>query len=221
MRRRFRPKGLAFALALAHASAGCAQTPPPANGAVPASASADTLAAGLVPAGFGKLRQEQIAIELRLPDLIARLIPLDESVIRTLSPDSYRALREFSESRRPALTRLIAQHGLLRGNVWYVSFYGLAPDVRFSPLELTITSSGRDFRPLELIPLTGGFGEQRLQPRDTQHALYLFEDALQLNQPLVVSMGNVRNDRWKDILITRVEPERAAIRSRAQGRTQP
>ena len=205
-----------------HGTSGCAQSAPAAKPtttpATPAIVSADTSGAGLVPAGFGSLRQEQISISLQLPDVIMRLTPLDESVIRTLSSDSYRALRELGESHRPAVARLAAQHGLLRGNLWYVNFYGLARDARFSPLDLTVTSAGRDYRPLEVIPLSSGFGEQRLQPRETQTALYLFDDALDVNQPLVVSLGSQRSTSWSAILRDNIERERALIRSRAQAR---
>jgi hypothetical protein len=209
--------------ALFHVSAGCAQQPPATSSkpatipAAPAVATADTNGAGLVPAGYGTLRQDAIAIPLQLPGVLVKLTPLDESVIRTLSPDSYRALRELAESRRAAITRLAAQHGLLRGSLWYVSFYGLAPDARFSPLELTVTVAGHDFRPVEVLPLSNGFGEQRLQPRETQSALYLFDDALDVNQPFVVSLGSERNETWSTRLNT-IERERVLIRSRAQAR---
>ena len=172
------------------------------------------MASALVPAGFGTLRQDDIAVMLQLPDVLVKLTPLDESVIRTLSPDSYRALRELAESRRAAITRLATQHGFQHGSVWYVSFYGLAPEARFSPLELTLTSTGRDFRPAEALPLSAGFGSQRLQPRETQSALYLFDDAVDVNQPLVASLGGQQNASWATILRT-VERERALIRSRA------
>jgi hypothetical protein len=174
----------------------------------------DTAGSALVPSGLGTLRQDDIAIKMQLPDVLVKMIPLDESVIRTLSPDSYRALRELVESRRGAITRLASQHGFLRGEVWYVSFFGLAPEARFSPLELTVLSAGRDFRPAEAIPLTSGFGTQRLQPRETQSALYLFDDALDVNQPLTVSFGGQQNVAWATILRT-IERERAVIRSRA------
>lgn len=213
-------------LALLHATAGCAQqqpvtvTKPATTPATPAVASADTNGGGLVPAGLGSLRQDAIAIQLQLPGVLVKLIPLDESVIRTLSPDSYRTLHELAESRRATIVRLASQHGLLRGSLWYVSFYGLAPDARFSPLEVTVTEVGHDFRPVEVIPLTGGFGEQRLQPRDTQSALYLFEDALDVNQPFIVSLGSERTTAWSAKL-SEIEKERALIRSRAQPRTTP
>jgi hypothetical protein len=214
------------AVAALYSTSSCAQTPPATNPkpatipATPAIASADTTGTGLVPAGFGSLRQESIAISLQMPDIIVRLTPLDESVIRTLSSDSYRALRDLGESHRAVIARLAAQHGLLRGNLWYVSFYGLARDARFSPLDLTITSAGRDYRPVEVIPLSSGFGEQRLQARETQSALYLFDDALDVNQPLVVSLGNQTSSSWSSTLRD-IERERALVRSRAQARTVP
>ena len=213
---------IAAGAALLHASAGCAQQPPAAGSkpvttpATPAAASADTTGTGLVPAGFGTLRQDAIAIPLQLPGVLVKLTPLDESVIRTLSPDSYRAFRELAERRRPAIVRLASQHGLLRGSLWHVSFYGLAPDARFSPLELTVTVAGRDYRPVEILPLSTGFGEQRLQTRETQTALYLFDDALDVNQPLIVSLGGDRNESWSAKLKA-IEQERVLIRSRAQG----
>jgi hypothetical protein len=211
------------AVAVLHVTSGCAQTPPatspkPATTpATPAIVAADTTGTGLVPAGFGSLRQEAIAISLQLPDVIVRLTPLDESVIRTLSSDSYRALRELRESHNAAIARLAAQHGLLRGSLWYVSFYGLARDARFSPLDLTVTSAGRDYRPVEVIALSSGFGEQRLQPRETQSALYLFDDALDVNQPLVVSLSSQKSSSWSATLRD-IERERTLIRSRAQAR---
>jgi hypothetical protein len=97
--------------------------------------------------------------------------------------------------------------------VWYVSFFGLAPEARFSPQELTVTSVARDFRPAEIIPLTAGFGSQRLQPRETQSALYLFDDALDVDQPFTVSLAGQQSASWTTILRT-IERERSLIRSR-------
>ena len=81
-------------------------------------------------------------------------------------------------------------------------------------MELVITSAGRDFRALEVLPLSSGFGEQRLRQRETQSAIYLFDDSIELDQPLTVTFQNVRNDTWDQIL-PRVERERALVRARA------
>lgn len=208
-------------------AAGCAgattpPAPPPAPGlpgastrpVSPTTAGSDTAGLVLLPAGYGTLRQDDVAIRLQLPDVLVRLIPLDERIIRTLSPDSYRALRDLAESRRAQIVRASALRGQQRSRVWYASFFGLAPDARFSPLELTVSSNGRDFRPIDLIPLSTNFGEQRLQPRETQSALYLFDDAVESDQPLTVTLGASSSDSWAATLRV-IERERALIRSRA------
>jgi len=158
----------------------------------------DTVGRASVPVGFGTLRQDDIAIRLELQGLIVRAIPLDENLIRLLTPDSYRALRELQESNKSAIAAVARRTGGRSPDLWYVSFYGVQPDVHFSPMELVITSSGRDFRALEVLPLSSGFGEQRLKQRETQSAIYLFDEAIDLDQPL-----------------TRVERERALVRARA------
>jgi hypothetical protein len=174
----------------------------------------DTTGKVNVPAGFGTLRQDDIAIRLELQGLIVRAIPLDENLIRLLTPDSYRALRELQESNKQSIAAVTRRTGGRAPDLWYVSFYGVEPDVHFSPMELVITSSGRDFRALEVLPLSSGFGEQRLRQRETQSALYLFDENVDLDQPLTVTFQSVKSDVWEQIL-TRIERERALVRARA------
>jgi hypothetical protein len=174
----------------------------------------DTVGRASVPVGFGTLRQDDIAIRLELQGLIVRAIPLDENLIRLLTPDSYRALRELQESNKSAIAAVTRRTGGRPPDLWYVSFYGVQPDVHFSPMELVITSSGRDFRALEVLPLSSGFGEQRLKQRETQSAIYLFDESIDLDQPLTVTFQDQRDDSWEQVL-TRVERERALVRARA------
>jgi hypothetical protein len=201
--------------ALTAVLAACASVTPAASGqGTLTPISEDTTGRASVPVGFGTLRQDEIAIRLEMPGLIVRAIPLDENLIRLLTPDSYRALRELQESNKQAIAAVTRRTGGRLPDLWYVSFYGVEPDVHFSPMELVITSSGRDFRALEVLPLSSGFGEQRLKQRETQSAIYLFDDAIDLDQPLTVTFQNVRDDTWEQIL-TRVERERALVRARA------
>ena len=173
----------------------------PASLPLPASGAPDSASAGLVPVGFGTLRQDDIAISLQANNVLVKLIPLDESVIRVLAPDSYRSLHNLYESRRESIGRSAAMHGLKQGHVWQAEFIGLAPDARFVPGDVTVTSAGREFRPVDMFPLTTGFGQQRLQPQDRQRALYLFDDAVDVTQPLTVTMGSERNTDWQAILV--------------------
>lgn len=172
----------------------------------------------LVPAGFGSLRQEDIAIRLRVLGLQVQAIPLDETVIRVLSPDSYRAMRELVASQRAALDEVSRRTALRDFSLWDVRFHGdERGEAVFSPQEFIITSVGRDFRPLEIIPLSAGFGRQRLRQRDTQRAIYVFDPRLDVNQPLVVQYEAARSTEWAAIL-ARIERERALVRTRAGAR---
>jgi hypothetical protein len=176
---------------------------------------ADTVgSSALVPAGYGTLRQDDIAIRLQLEGVQVKAIPLDESIIRTLSPDSYRALRDLQESRHAQVSSIARRYGTSQYRLWYVSFFAIAPEARFSPMEFIVTNNGRDFRPLDVLPLTAGFGEQRLKVRETQAALYIFGGELDASQPLTVRVETTRNDDWPTVL-RRVERERSLIRSRA------
>jgi hypothetical protein len=197
----------------------CASGTPTAAGQGVTPIADDTTGRANIPVGFGTLRQDDIAIRLELQGLIVRAIPLDESLIRLLTPDSYRALRELQESNKQAIAAVTRRTGGRTPDLWYVSFYGVEPDVHFSPMELVITSAGRDFRALEVLPLSSGFGEQRLRQRETQSAIYLFDESIDLDQPLTVTFQNVRDDTWDQIL-PRVERERALVRARASRPTQ-
>ena len=203
----------AIAIAVS-ACGGSAVTPSSATPPPLATAIQDTGSTGLIPAEFGSLKQDDISIRFQLRGLLVRATPLDESIIRVLARDSYRSLRERRESERDRIAALAARYGVRGFSVWSISFHGLEPDVRFSPMDVVVSSAGRDFRPVEIIPLTTGFGENRLDQRDTQSALYLFDDAVDVNQPLTVMVETVRSSGWAEALRL-IERERALIRSRA------
>jgi len=197
-----------------------AATPVPAHAVPPASqagVSGDTLDANWVPAGFGTLRQDDIALKSSPANgLQIHAIPLDERFIRLLSPDSYRALRELQSSKATQLLAVKERNRLPSYSVWYVSFFALEQgETRFSPQEFIIGNSGRDFRPLDIVPLTPGFGEYRLKQREVQSALLVFDGQIDLNQPVTAQLESVPSvTDWNSVL-QRVERERALVRSRA------
>ena len=181
-------------------------------GAQQAGALADTSS---LPAGFGTLRQDDIAVRVQFNALQVRVLPLDETVIRTLSPDSYRALHELRESKRALVDAVLKRTGMPGASLWYVQFFNSEQgEARFSPLEVVINSAGRDFRALDVFALTPGFGEQRLVQREVQAGLYVFDPSVDVNQPLVITFETRRSDAW-GALLKRVDRERSLIRSRA------
>jgi hypothetical protein len=176
----------------------------------------DTTAAAGIPAGFGSLRQDDIAIRLEPQGLIVRAIPLDEKVIRLLTPDSYRALRDLQESNRSTIESIARRSGGRKPDLWYVSFYGREENARFTPMDLVITSAGQDFRPVDVIPLSTGFGEQRLRQRETQSAVYVYPGDIDVDHPLTVTFQGQTSAVW-ELLLQRIERERALVRARATG----
>lgn len=202
-------------LALLLSGTACASSGPAENAPLAAEmANKPDSAANMVPPGFGSLRQDEIAIRLEAPGLVLRAVPLDEGIIRLLTQDSYRVLRELQESNRPRIADILRRNGGRPPALWYVSFYGLDPDTRFSPLDLVITSGGRDFRAIDVIPLSAGWGEQRLRQRETQSAIYIFDGEIDTDHPLTVRFLNERDESWEQTL-QRIERERALVRARA------
>jgi hypothetical protein len=191
-----------------------AQVVPPAG---QAGVSGDTLDPNWVPAGLGTLRQDDIALKTSPANgLQIRAIPLDERFIRLLSPDSYRALRELQSSKASQLLSVKERNRLPSYSVWYVSFFALEQgETRFSPQEFIISNTGRDFRPLDIVPLTPGFGEYRLKQREVQSALLVFDGQIDLNQPVTAQLESVPSVTDWNAVLQRVERERALVRSRA------
>ena len=211
----------------------CASSAPPASTTASprATAATDTSAGarrpvadtvpGLPPPGFGTLRQDDISLRLTISNLQVRATPLDESIIRLLSPDSYRALSELKRSKSEAIAAVARRNAVRELSLWYVSFFAVEQgETRFSPREFIITNVGRDFRPLDILPITPGFGEQRLRQNGRQDGLYVFDGQLDVQQPLTVSYETARNDSWGQML-PQIERERALVKSRAAARRAP
>ena len=181
---------------------------------------ADTLP-GLVPPGYGTLKQDDVSLRLQSSSLQVRAMPLDESIIRLLSPDSYRAMSELKRSKQDAIAAVARRNAVRELSLWYVSFFAVEQgETRFSPREFIIRNVGRDFRPLEVIPLTPGFGEQRLRQNGRQDALYVFDGQLDPQQPLTIGYATAQNDEWRNIL-PQIERERARVRGRAAAGRSP
>jgi hypothetical protein len=171
---------------------------------------------GLVPAGFGTLRQDQIAIRVQTLGLTVSAIPLEENVIRTLAPDSYRSLHALRESKRGALAALATRNGMTNVQAWYVTFFNVQQgEARFDAFDFLVRSAGQDFRPLDALPLTPAFGGGRVAQRGQQSAIYAFDPQIDLNQPLTVTSLGQQTTIWGDTMLPLIERERSAVWSRS------
>ena len=166
------------------------------------------------PAGYGTLRQESISIGFRTTEFEIQVVPLDERVIRLLSPDTYGSLHRLKTTRSQDLDAIASRYGLRVPNIFLVRFFGLQPRVRFEPEFLTITSQNRLFRVLEILPLSPLWSGRQLNQRETATAIYVFEDGIRTLDPMTVSYSIASTDAW-GALLRALERERAAVIARA------
>lgn len=169
-------------------------------------------AALLVPAGYGTLFQDQFTLELRSGNLLIKVTPLDETVIRLAAPDTYTRLRGLANSnRRPLETSA----GVLEPALFLVSFFSRQPNLTYEPEDLQVLNRGRRYRPLAIRAVTPGWGGQRLGQEETQLAVYAFDPSLDLEIDLAVDYQGMQNAGWTAILST-LRAERARVRARVR-----
>jgi len=184
---------------------------------LPASAqSAGTATTELPPAGFGSLRQTDVAILLRTDDIQISVLPLDERVIRLLSPDTYEALHGIRAARDEKIRDASPFGTGEQVQTFLVTVYASRQRIQFDPERVTITSNNRYFRPMGIIPITPRWAEQQLEARETASALYLFDRGLDPLQPMIVEYGSAVDVSWEQTL-RRLETERARVEARARG----
>jgi hypothetical protein len=168
-----------------------------------------------IPAGFGSLRRDDVAIRLRTSQVEIQLLPLDEQVIRLLAPDAYRSLGALLRQRRAELDSAAGRAAVTNPAVWMVTFLGVVPQARFTPDDVNITSRGRLFRPVAVVPISPSWTSNQLEAREQAAALYLFEDGIGLFEQLSVSYQGQTSDAWRQS-VPRLERERARVAARAR-----
>lgn len=191
------------------ASAACASGPgTPATAQTPP-ASGNTSARDTLPIGFGTLKQDEITVSIRTGALLVKVTPLNESVIRLTAPDTYRRLHALAESRREEATRGIGEREL-----FLVSFFSYQPDVTFQPEDVQLSHQGRSLRPEAIVPLTAGWGQQRMQQQENQTAIYAVQGPIDFDQDLLVRYGQSETDMWRGF-VAKLQAERVKVKTRA------
>jgi hypothetical protein len=107
-----------------------------------------------VPQGYGTLRRDDVVLRMATGAIEIQVLPLDEQVIRLLAPDTYRSLTQLVQSRAGDIADAAARGGTETPTLVMVTFLGVVPEARFNPEDLNITSRGRLFRPIGIVPLS-------------------------------------------------------------------
>ena len=174
-----------------------------------------------LPIGFGTLKRDDIVVRLATDQVEIQVLPPDEQVIRLLLPDTYRSLSDLITSKRAPLDDAAQRAGVRHPTLVMVTFYGLVPQARFAPEDINLTSRGRLFRPVGIVPLSPSWNGQQLEARQQAVALYLFDEGITFREPLTVSYAGLSNDGWSRGAMRALERERARVLARAQARQGP
>jgi len=168
-----------------------------------------------VPTGYGTLRRDDIVARFSTGSLEIQVLPLDEQVIRLLAPDTYRSLAQLVRSRASDVAAAAGRGATENPTLVMVTFLGVVGGARFNPEELNITSRGRLFRPIGVVPLSPTWSSNQLDARQQAAAIYLFEPGISVREELTVSYQGLSSDAWTHSLRL-LDQERARVRARAQ-----
>lgn len=168
-----------------------------------------------IPIGYGTLRRDDIVVRLTTGQLEVQVLPLSERVIRLLAPDTYRSLTSLLQSRQAEIREAADRAGADTFALVMVTFLGVVPQARFNPEGVNITSRGRLFRPVSIVPISPTWGANQLDARQQAAALYLFEPGIGLSEQLLVTYEGRQSDAWSRSIRV-LERERALVQARSQ-----
>jgi len=174
-----------------------------------------------IPIGYGTLKRDDIVVRFATAQVEIQVLPLAQSVIRLLLPDTYRSLSDLIKTKQAPLDDAAQRAGVQHPTLVMVSFYGLVPQARFVPEDINITSRGQLFRPVGIIPLSPTWSGQQLDARQQAVALYLFDEGISFREALGVSYQGLTNDSWSRGAMRALERERARVLARAQSLPHP
>ena len=173
-----------------------------------------------LPVGYGTLKRDDIVVRFATDQLEIQVLPLAEQVIRLLAPDTYRSLAQLLKTKGRDLADAAQRAGVDRPALVMVTFFGLLPQARFSPEDVNITSRGRLFRPVGIVPLSPRWSSYQLDAHEQAVAIYLFEEGISFHEGMTVSYQGLSNDSWTGVLPT-LDRERARVMARASLQPRP
>src|SRR5207253_6459468 len=83
------------------------------------------------------------------------------------------------------------------------------------PEDVNVTSRGRLFRPVGIVPLSPQWSSYQLEAHEQAVAIYLFEEGISFREGLTVTYQGLSNDSWTAALPV-LDRERARVRARAR-----
>jgi hypothetical protein len=173
-----------------------------------------------LPVGYGTLKRDDIVVRFATDQIEIQVLPLAQGVIRLLAPDTYRSLEGLLRSRSREIGEAAQRAGVDRPTLVMVTFFGVLPGACFTPEDLNLTSQGRLFRPIGIVPLSPRWSSYQLDAREQAVAIYLFEEGVAFREGLTVSYQGLSSDAWTAVLPA-LQREWARVRARASLQQSP
>ncbi len=173
-----------------------------------------------VPPGYGTLRRDDVVMRMATGTVEVQVLPLDEQVIRLLAPDTYRSLAQLVQSRAAEIADAATRGSTPNPTLVMVTFLGVVGEARFNPEDLNITSRGRLFRPVGIVPLSPTWSSFQLDARQQAAAIYLFAPGISVREQLTVTYQGQSSEAWTRSLRL-LDQERARVKARAQSEAKP
>lgn len=156
--------------------------------------------------GYGTLLQDQITLALEVDGVQVKLTPLAPEVVRLAAPDTWRRLEGLHDRMASQLPR--------DSRLFLVSFFtNDEGGALVNPLDIALLQRGRRFQPLAVEGLIDAGLGGRLEPRETQQAVYAF--AADIDPRLALDLefsGEITRDGA--LLQARLETETARVLAR-------
>ena len=173
-----------------------------------------------LPVGYGTLKRDDIVVRFATGQVEIQILPLDEQVIRLLASDTYRSLRDLIKSKQTDIDDQAQRAGVRHPTLVLVTFFGDVPQARFVAEDVNLTSRGRLFRSVGIVPLSPVWGSQQLEAHQQAVAIYVFEEGISFREQLTVSYEGLTSDSWSRAARV-LDQERARVLARAQAKQNP
>ncbi|OLC05017.1 MAG: hypothetical protein AUH78_15430 [Gemmatimonadetes bacterium 13_1_40CM_4_69_8] len=166
------------------------------------------------------MKRDDIVVRFATGQVEIQILPLDEQVIRLLASDTYRSLRDLIKSKQTDIDDQAQRAGVRHPTLVLVTFFGDVPQARFVAEDVNLTSRGRLFRSVGIVPLSPVWSSQQLEAHQQAVAIYVFEEGISFREQLTVSYEGLTSDSWSRAARV-LDQERARVLARAQAKQNP
>jgi hypothetical protein len=184
--------------------------------ATPASAqwlSADTLT--LPPAGYGRLSQEDLSLDVRTDNLLIRVQPIHPVTLRVMPRDAHDRMTALLRANETAIEDGVRRSGFSDAGIALITIYGTGDRTGFSPAEIVFTGPRGILRAAQIIPLTPDWESHFVETRRTERAFFVLDAPLNILETFTATYRATSTAEWGSRRLRLLEDELLRAKGRA------